>query len=208
VILILLLALYGLGVITGVENLLYPAMWAEAATFQTALLSIFILALDSILPVPSSFVMTANGVIFGFWNGCLVSILGSLAASCSCYFVGRLQIVDKLLALKPEQKIFNAVDSWGMAAIVATRPLPLLAELFAIVAGTREMSFSAFLAASLAGSVPISIVYSLIGSGTNEQISLIKIILLYVFASGAAYGLAKILQSSIKYEPKDESRKC
>jgi uncharacterized membrane protein YdjX (TVP38/TMEM64 family) len=53
---------------------------------------------------------------------------------------------------------------WGGLAVLVSRPVPLLAETVAIVAGTSGMRWSIALLAALLGSLPEAVVYSLAGS--------------------------------------------
>jgi len=53
---------------------------------------------------------------------------------------------------------------WGTLAIIITRPVPLLAETVAIMAGASSMSWRAIVVASIAGSLPMSLLYALTGA--------------------------------------------
>ena len=59
-----------------------PAWWLVAGVFSA------LLAADILLPVPSSVISTASGVMLGFWGGLAASWLG-MTAGCMCgYGVG------------------------------------------------------------------------------------------------------------------------
>lgn len=51
-----------------------------------------------------------------------------------------------------------------MIAIIVTRPIPLLSETTAIMAGTSDMSYRQMFISSLAGTLPAAALYALTGS--------------------------------------------
>jgi len=53
---------------------------------------------------------------------------------------------------------------WGALAIIVTRPVPVLAETMAIMAGASSLSWSNVILASLAGSLPPALLYALTGA--------------------------------------------
>src|SRR6476619_5692923 len=58
----------------------------------------------------------------------------------------------------------NVLARWGTLAIIVTRPMPLLAETVAIMAGTTSMTWRSLIVGSLAGSLPPSLLYALTGA--------------------------------------------
>ena len=52
----------------------------------------------------------------------------------------------------------------GIAAVILTRPMPIVAETVAIVAGATRMRASTVALAAAAGSLPPAVVYALAGS--------------------------------------------
>ena len=57
---------------------------------------------------------------------------------------------------------------YGTAAIVVTRPLPIVMETMSVVAGLSNMPRITFLGASLAGTLPIVFVYAYAGARSRE----------------------------------------
>ena len=58
-----------------------------------------LLALDIVLPIPSSIVSTACGALFGFVPGLIISSVGMTIAAAAGYFIGRagaLQVQHRL----------------------------------------------------------------------------------------------------------------
>jgi uncharacterized membrane protein YdjX (TVP38/TMEM64 family) len=57
---------------------------------------------------------------------------------------------------------------WGMLAIIVTRPVPLLAETIAIMAGTSSMGWGNVALAALLGSLPPALLYALTGASVAK----------------------------------------
>ncbi len=66
-----------------------PSTWQAEATLLIAVLSVMLLAVDIVLPVPSTVVLVANGTIFGFAAGSVVSTLGLTVGAMLGYVLGR-----------------------------------------------------------------------------------------------------------------------
>jgi uncharacterized membrane protein YdjX (TVP38/TMEM64 family) len=56
------------------------------------------------------------------------------------------------------------LSRWGTLAIVVTRPVPLLAETVAIMAGTSPLGWRCVALAALFGSLPPALLYALSGA--------------------------------------------
>ena len=121
-----------------------------------------LLVADIVLPAPSSLLMIANGAVFGLWLGALASILGSMGCALVGYWLGR----TGRIAGDDRGRAF--LDRWGMAAVAASRPVPLLAEAVAIVAGSAGLPVARFTVASLAGVVPASLIYAWAGAESGS----------------------------------------
>ena len=143
-----------------------PSGWLGAGGAPAALLGLALLVLDVALPVPSSLVMLAHGALFGVLVGTLLSLVGSVGAALLGFWVGRRG--GPLLArLAPDEQRARAAEwlvRWGPLAIVATRPVPVLAETTAIVAGTSPLSWRALALAAALGSLPAAALYAVAGA--------------------------------------------
>lgn len=154
--------------LAGAGELFSPDRLPGAATPWTAAASFLLLALDAVLPAPASLLMVANGALFGFVPGAALSTAGSLAASLLAFTLGRW--TRRTLWRGDAQSLSRArdlLDRWGLMAVVLSRPVPLLAESLAVVAGAGSLSARRFLAASLAGAIPASLVYAWIGAAAS-----------------------------------------
>jgi uncharacterized membrane protein YdjX (TVP38/TMEM64 family) len=97
-----------------------------------ALLGGGLLAVDVLLPIPSSIVITLLGSRLGFLEGWLSAWLGLTAGHIVGYWIGRLW-PSKLAPEFPETPT--------LFVLFLTRPVPILAEAVAIAAGATRVPF-------------------------------------------------------------------
>ena len=140
--------------------------WLERGGVWAALLGVGLLTADIVLPVPSSLVMIAHGALFGVVIGSLLSLIGSVGAALAGFAIGRRggPVLERLVTGEERARVDRLLMRWGALAIVVSRPVPLLAETVAIMAGASPMSWKRAILASIAGSFPPAVLYALTGS--------------------------------------------
>ena len=168
--LIVLVALFLAFGAMSVPLLADPSAWLTRPGPEAALLGVVLLTVDVLVPVPSNLVMIANGALFGFWPGALLSVAGSLCAAVVSFAIGRLggPLMSRLLPLAARERSERMLHRWGGLAILASRPLPILAEAVMILAGASTLSWWRALALAVIGSVPASVLYALMGVSAFE----------------------------------------
>lgn len=131
-------------------------------------IAVALLILDLILPIPTSAIMAALGMIYGPLLGGTIAALGSITAGLTGYGLCRALGRPMALWLSGEeglrrgQEIFDG--PFGGWLIVLSRWLPILPEVLACLAGVSRMRFPVFLAALVCGSLPLGYVYATIGA--------------------------------------------
>jgi uncharacterized membrane protein YdjX (TVP38/TMEM64 family) len=150
----------------GVPLLSDPTPWMKHGGVIAAGLGVGLLIADVLLPVPSSLVMVAHGAVFGVVIGTLLSLLGSVGAALFGFAIGRRggKILERVVTPAERARADYLLARWGALAIIITRPVPLLAETVAIIAGASTMSWSSLFLASFAGSLPPALLYALTGA--------------------------------------------
>jgi len=125
-----------------------------------------LLIADVVLPVPSSIVMVAHGALFGVLWGTMLSLLGSVGAAVFGFAIGRRggALLERAVTPAERAHASSILARWGTLAIIVTRPVPLLAETVAIMAGASSMRWPALIVSSLAGSLPPALLYALTGA--------------------------------------------
>jgi uncharacterized membrane protein YdjX (TVP38/TMEM64 family) len=150
----------------GVPVLVDPTPWMNHGGVLAGSLGVSLLIADVLLPVPSSLVMTAHGAIFGVVFGTLLSMVGSVGAAVFGFAVGRRggKLLDRVVTREERARADRLLARWGALGIIVTRPVPLLAEAVAIMAGASSLSWGSVILASLAGSLPPALLYALAGA--------------------------------------------
>ena len=131
-----------------------------------AAIGVALLVIDVFLPVPSSVVMVANGALFGVLLGTVLSLIGSLGAFVVGFALGRrgTTVVTAQVPEDERQRADRYFARWGVAAIILSRPVPILAETVSFVAGTSVLGWRAALGAAIVGSLPTAAVYAVAGA--------------------------------------------
>ncbi len=150
----------------GVGILVAPGPWLAGGGVPAAAISLALLVSDIVLPVPSSIVMALNGRLFGVAAGAALSVAGTVGAAMFGVALGRRGsgIVARFVGPREHARATALLARWGILAIVVTRPIPLLAESVAIMAGTSNLSAARVAVASALGALPPALIYALAGS--------------------------------------------
>jgi len=114
------------------------------------------LAADALLPVPSSLLATGAGYLLGFTRALFTVFVGLSAGSTLGYLVGRTILSAPATADRPV--------TWAEPAIVLTRPIPVLAETTALLAGTCRFPFRRFMVVSTLSNLCLAAAYAAAGA--------------------------------------------
>ncbi len=150
----------------GVPLLTDPTPWMGRGGVAAAAAGVGLLVADVLLPVPSSLVMVAHGALFGVAVGTILSLTGSVGATLFGFAIGRRggRMMERLVTVAERERADRLLKRWGALAIIVTRPVPLLAETVAIMAGTSSLGWWSVTGAALAGSLPPALLYAITGA--------------------------------------------
>ena len=131
-----------------------------------AAIEVGVLAADLLLPVPSSMVATLGGAHLGVVIGTACAWLGMTAGAMLGWWLGRTAGAASLsrLTTDEQEQLAHQQRRFGPLAVVVTRPLPLVAEAAALMAGAAGMGWRPFLLAAGVGNLAIALVWSLAGA--------------------------------------------
>ena len=154
----------------GVPLLSDPMPWMKHGGILAASIGVGLLIADVVLPVPSSIVMVAHGALFGVWWGTMLSLVGSVGAAVFGFAIGRRggRLLERVVTPAERERASSILERWGTLAIIVTRPVPLVAETVAIMAGASSMNWRALIVASIAGSLPPALLYALTGAAVAD----------------------------------------
>ncbi|HEX3033188.1 MAG TPA: VTT domain-containing protein [Bacillota bacterium] len=121
---------------------------------------------DIFLPVPSSLVMICNGAVFGLLFGTILSLLGGMGSVLLGFALGRRgsPLLSRNATAGEHSRAKALVSRWGAAAIIVTRPIPILAESVIIMAAMSSMGWRPMTFAALIGLLPIALLYAATGA--------------------------------------------
>lgn len=125
-----------------------------------------LLALDVFLPVPSSVVSAAAGVLLGFWWGTAVVCAG-MTVSCALGYVVGARSTSLTRRLVGEAGLARAADGarrHGLVALALCRPVPVLAEASVVLAGTTGVRLGRFLLVCAWSNLGVAVVYAGVGA--------------------------------------------
>lgn len=140
--------------------------WAWAA-------GVGLLVADLFIPAPSTVVMSALGLIYGWFLGGIIASAGSLLAALAGYGLSHAlgERGARLLLGEHDLARGKAIFAGGAggAIIAATRALPLLAEVAACLAGLAGMRFGRFALAAACGCLPLGFIFAAVGALGKDQ---------------------------------------
>jgi uncharacterized membrane protein YdjX (TVP38/TMEM64 family) len=131
-----------------------------------------LLLVDLFLPILGTVVMSALGLVYGWFLGGVLAALGSVGAGLLAY--GLCRLLGRRAAywlagekgIEEGERLFRGETGGWLVALA--RWMPVLPEVVACMAGIAKMPFPRFLGALCAGSVPMGFVFAWIGH-TGEQ---------------------------------------
>ena len=143
----------------------FSAEWlgSDRPDMVIAAMIVLLLALDVVLPTPSSLVAVAAGVYFGFVTAALLIASGMIIGSLLGYLLGRVlsqRLLRGLLDARDTERTSDFFSRYGLLALTLVRPLPVLAEASVILAGTSRLSLSTVLIYTLPANVVIAVAYA------------------------------------------------
>lgn len=147
-----------------VEWLRASGAWAWAA-------GIALLVGDLVLPVPSTCVMSALGIVYGPALGGLVSAIGTVASGVIAYWSCRAlgERAARFVLGERRGTRGRLATRAGMWTIALTRCLPVLPELTCCMAGLERMPLGRFHVALACGCIPTSFLFAWIGAAGVER---------------------------------------
>ena len=129
-------------------------------------IAIVLLLSDLALPIPTTAIMSALGIIYGPLLGGAIAAAGSVISGLTGYALCRAfgrplaRFLSGGKALEDGERLFASAGGW---IVVLSRWLPVVSEVMACMAGLARMPFALFIGALLCGSVPLGFVFAAIG---------------------------------------------
>ena len=120
-----------------------------------------------VLPVPSSLLTLANGLLFGTFWGALLSWSSAMVAAVLCYAISRMlgrPVAARLVGERPLHFADRFFERYGRHAVLIARLIPGISfDVVSYAAGLSSIGLWEFVLATGIGQIPGTIVYSFLG---------------------------------------------
>jgi uncharacterized membrane protein YdjX (TVP38/TMEM64 family) len=142
--------------------------------FWAIFVFLFLMVVQSILaPIPSELVLLSGAMIFGFWGGAILGVIGSMISATITYFISKkggriileaagekVGIVQRMILIMDEW-----IDKWGVWAIIIGRAVPVIMfDPISYASGISKIKTKPYLIATFIGSIPRAIFYAFLGT--------------------------------------------
>lgn len=154
-----------------------------------------LLAADVVLPVPSSIVSTAAGVLLGFWRGAAV-VFGGMTLGCLLGFAVGARASGAARKIVGDDGLARAAElvrRYGDWALVVCRPVPVLAEASVIFAGLVHAPFGRFVRLTALANLGIAAGYSAMGAFSMRVESFLLAFAGALIVPGLAIAIARVV---------------
>jgi uncharacterized membrane protein YdjX (TVP38/TMEM64 family) len=143
--------------------------WAPAV-------SIALMIVETLAPLPVALLMVANGLVFGLWRGACVSLVGGLLGSSVAYLIGRhlgRALVERMLSASSVRRADDLMAKYGAFALVVGRWIPgVPGDPMSYAAGLTRVPAARFLVLTTAGLMPAALVLAYLGERAAGDVPL------------------------------------
>ncbi|RIV21830.1 TVP38/TMEM64 family protein [Alicyclobacillaceae bacterium I2511] len=147
--------------------------WIQSAGSWAILLSIFLMALFCIIPVPAEFLMILNMQVFGIWWGILYSWVGSMTGSIAVFLLARYtagNFIRRFITPDRLAQVDHWVENRGNMGLLLVHLIPLPFIVVNYAAGIlRSVKLWGFIWTSALGGVPYYLGAAFIFLGVSHR---------------------------------------
>lgn len=149
------------------------AEWFVNPIYALGFLGIFlfigIMAIQGlIVPIPSEVVLLATGMIWGWFFGGIMGIIGSMAASILCFYISRRggrPLAQKFVGENGLAMADRLISKYGIKAIIVSRFIPFISfDVISYASGLVDIDVKKYSIGTLIGSIFRAFFYSVWGA--------------------------------------------
>ncbi|NVM16936.1 MAG: TVP38/TMEM64 family protein [Candidatus Lokiarchaeota archaeon] len=149
------------------------AEWFVNPIYALGFLGIFlfigIMAIQGlIVPIPSEVVLLATGMIWGWFFGGIMGIIGSMAASLLCFYISRRggrPLAKKFVGDSGLAMADRLINKYGIKAIIVSRFIPIISfDVISYASGLVDIDIKKYSIGTLIGSIFRAFFYSIWGA--------------------------------------------
>lgn len=135
--------------------------------------SITLILLHTIVPLPAELLTLANGLAFGFWGGLAVSWTGFMFSALILYSAGRFwgySLLERTISEHHRRRLDRWLDSEGAFPLIAARLVPLVPfNAVGLAAGAVRAPLWTYTWTTGLGILPLGTTVTLLGSRIGED---------------------------------------
>src|SRR5262249_9062773 len=129
---------------------------------------------STLIPVPVTLLMVANGLVFGMWRGMEISFIGGLTGALAAYLIGRgfgRAVAERLLPAASLDAADRLMATHGRWAVVVGRWIPgIPCDPVSYAAGTTRMPIVPFVLLTVVGLIPANLATAFMGAMAAHDI--------------------------------------
>ncbi len=172
--------------------------WAPVVYFGLQFMQVII------SPIPGNLTTLMGGILFGFWQGFLISLIAVVLGSLCAFLLGKAfgrPLVERILGKNVVDKYFSTVSSRQLIVLILLFLLPVFPDdMLCLIAGITAMRFRTFALVMVLTRPWGLLVSALLGAG---MISVTIPLWIWIVFGVACLAL---LFFAIKYAPQIEER--
>ena len=152
-----------------------------------AVMSGILMVFQSIIaPLPAFVITFANGTLFGWFFGAILSWSSAMLGAVLCFYIAKFlgrPVVEKFVTKKALDWWDQFFSKYGKHSVFIARLLPIVSfDLVSYAAGTTSISFWQFFWATGLGQLPATILYSYLGQNATDTVEILFFLFTIIIA--------------------------
>jgi uncharacterized membrane protein YdjX (TVP38/TMEM64 family) len=161
----------------------YLLSFGPLAAVVSGLLMVF---QSIVAPLPAFVITFANGLLFGWGWGALLSWSSAMVGAILCFYLAKIlgrPVVEKIVTAKALKWWDQFFGKYGKHAVFIARLVPIVSfDLVSYAAGVTSISFWQFFWATGLGQLPATILYSYLGQNATDTVKILFFLFTIVIA--------------------------
>ncbi|MFB4165991.1 TVP38/TMEM64 family protein [Alteribacillus sp. JSM 102045] len=168
----------------------YLLSFGPLAAVVSGLLMVF---QSVIAPLPAFVITFANGLLFGWVWGAVLSWSSAMLGAILCYFIAKFfgrPVVEKIVSRRALEWWDRFFEKYGKHSVFLARLVPIVSfDLVSYAAGVTSISFRHFFWATGLGQLPATLLYSYLGETASGSVQILFFAFTVVIAITVIGGL-------------------
>lgn len=141
-----------------------------------------------IAPLPAFVITFANGLLFGWFYGALLSWSSAMLGAVLCFFIAKFlgrPVVERIISKRMLNWWDQFFERYGKHSVFLARIIPIISfDLVSYGAGVTSIKFWHFFWATGLGQLPATLLYSYLGQSATGAVAILFYLFIIVIALG------------------------